>query len=202
MENITRGKWSTVAKLIMKHELLLNLVQQCMLNLLDEECKKLCHPKQDFMLFRCSPNDLKAFSFGGLESALHRDAPFLFSLLSTVTNHSALQTCTAAAVLLRGRNDKLPSAFAYHINSILHRYSAKKPVYERLSKLGISTTHNTSVRKRRALEIACGEVTGVGIFEWLQSPPEEVMPGVIAGTTGEAVPDMDPGEACIDVLID
>ena len=141
----------------MKHDALLDTLRESVLVLLDNECKRLCQPKQDFMLFRCSPKQLKSFSFVKMGSELQRLAPFLFSLLSTITKQSLLQVCAAASILLRGRNAKMPSAFAYYINSVLQYGGAKKAVYQRLCKLGISTSHGTAVKKQRLLATTCGE---------------------------------------------
>ena len=128
MENITKEKWSTAANLIMKHKELLLQIKDSVLILLDNECKRLCRDK-DFMLFCCSPNDLKSFSFTKLKSELKRSAPFLDSLLSTVTNDSPHPTCAAASILLKGRHEKMPNAFAYYINSVLQYGGAKKKLF-------------------------------------------------------------------------
>ena len=156
MENIAREKFSTAANLIMKHGKLLNTIQEAICTVLDDECTRLCKSK-DFMLFHCTPKDLKCFSFAKMKSDLQRLAPFLFSLLSTVTRNSPFKTCAAASVLIRGRNDKLPSAFAYYVNSVLQYGGAKKAVYQRLCKLGITTNHDTAVRKQRAMANTCDD---------------------------------------------
>ena len=141
----------------MKHNTLLDTIKESVLTLLNKECKSLCQARQDFMLFRCSPKDLKSFSFTKLGSDLHRLAPYLFSLLSTISNQSLLQTCAAASILLRGRNAKMPSAFAYYINSVLQYGGAKKSVFQRLCKLGITTSHVPAVKKQHQLANTCGD---------------------------------------------
>ena len=156
VENIAREKWSTATRLIMKHEQLLIQIKESMLTLLDDECKALCR-NQDFILHRCSPDNLKSFSIAKMKSDLKRLAPFLFSLLSTVSNDSPLQNCAAASILLRGRHVRRPNAFAYYINSVLQYGGAKKAVFQRLCKFGISTDHNTAVRKQRLLAGTCDD---------------------------------------------
>ena len=154
VENIAREKWSTATRLIMKHEQLLTQIKEAMLTLVDNECKAL---NQDFILHRCSPANLQSFSIAKMKSELKRLTPFLFSLLSTVSNDSELQNCAAASILLRGRHEKRPNAFAYYINSVLQYGGAKKAVFQRLCKFGISTNHNTAVRKQRLLAATCGD---------------------------------------------
>ena len=52
----------------------------------------------------------------------------------------------------------MPNAFAYYINSVLQYGGAKKTVYQRLCKLGISTSHTAAVRKQHSLADTCGDV--------------------------------------------
>ena len=156
VENIAREKWSTAANLMTRHDPLLIKIKESMLILLDTECKRLCH-ERDFILHRCSTDDLKSFSFAQMKTDLKRLAPFLFSLLSTVSNDSPLHICAAASILLRGRHEKSPNAFSYYINSVLQYGGAKKSAFQRLCKFGITTNHNTAVRKQRLLAETCGE---------------------------------------------
>lgn len=65
----------------------------------------------------------------------------------------------AASIALRGR--KLPlSAFAHDINCILLYGVAKKSVFNRLSKMSISTTHQNAIVKQRELAATCGSEVG------------------------------------------
>lgn len=105
---------------------------------------------------KSSPDDLKAFSFASLEADLKCFSPFLFSILTTVTNHSQTATCVAASIALRGREARL-SAFAYYVGSILHYGGSKKTVFQRLSKMAITTTHQNSVEKQKELSLLCEE---------------------------------------------
>lgn len=77
-------------------------------------------------------------------------SPLLLSVFSTITNHSRPVTCAAAAIALRGRETCL-SAFAHYINCILQYGGAKKAVFERLSKLAISTVHKNAIGKQKQL---------------------------------------------------
>ena len=119
-------------------------VKESVLNVIEEECQELCKDK-DFMLWRCSPEDLKAFSFKKMESELKEKAPFLFSLLSRITKDSPLQTCAAASVALRGRNPML-SSFAFYVNSVLQLGGAKKAVSVASASLESQLTTQTQSR--------------------------------------------------------
>ncbi|XP_062401837.1 uncharacterized protein LOC134092781 isoform X2 [Sardina pilchardus] len=120
------------------------------LAMVQSECKTLCNPCGDFMLWRSSPEDLKVFLFSSLESDLLRLSPFLLSVFSTISNNCRPVTCAAISIALRGRAPRM-SAFAHYLNNVLHYGGAKKAVYSRLSKLGITTTHNNSIVKQKEM---------------------------------------------------
>lgn len=155
VKHINNKKWKAAAKLIMQHEELLQEVKVIILTVIASECKTLCNPSQNFMLWRSSPEDLRSFSISSLESDLQRLSPLLLSVFSTITNHSRPVTCAAAAIALRGREPRL-SAFAHYINCILQYGGAKKAVFERLSKFSISTVHKNAIGKQKELSNKCG----------------------------------------------
>ncbi|KAL0979527.1 hypothetical protein UPYG_G00186200 [Umbra pygmaea] len=152
--NINKRKWKTAAKLIIKHKELVEEIKLNIRELIQEECKTLCNPNEGFMLWRSSAEDLKSFSFSGLQSDLDRIAPFLSSVFLTVTNNHLHATCAAAAIALRGRQPRM-SAFAYYLNSILHYGGAKKAVFDRLSKMSITTSHTAAVGKQKEMANEC-----------------------------------------------
>lgn len=114
---LQRKKWKAAAKNILKHKEL-SEVKSGIIRVINDECVSVCSQKQDFILFKSSPEDLRAFSFQKLEAELEHLAPFLLTILNTVTNDSHLTTCAAAAIALRDRQPKL-STFAHYINCIL-----------------------------------------------------------------------------------
>ena len=71
-----------------------------------------------------------------------------FTMFSKITKRSPHSTCAAAAIALRGREPRL-SAFAYCVDSVLMYGGAKKDVFKRLSKLGISTSHSSALAKQK-----------------------------------------------------
>ena len=157
VNQISNKKWKAAAKSIVKHEELLQEVKVNILTVIESECKKLCNPNNK-MLWRTSPEDLRSFSFSNLESDLQRLPPFLLSVISTITNHSRSVTCAATAIALRGREPCL-SAFAHYVKCILLYGGAKKAVFQRLSKLAISTVHNRAIGKQ--MELANNYGTGL-----------------------------------------
>lgn len=135
---------------MIKHKELVKEIKLNILELIRDECKTLCNPNEGFMLWRSSAKDLKSFSFSSVHSDLDRISPFLSSVFSTITNNSLHATCAAAAIALRGRQPRM-SAFAYYLNSILQYGGAKKAVFERLSKMSITTSHKAAVGKQKAM---------------------------------------------------
>lgn len=63
-----------------------------------------------------------------------------------------IHNCVAASVALRGRNPRL-SALAYVINSTLTQ-GGVKPIFKRLSKMGITTTHSNVLNKQKEMKAA------------------------------------------------
>ncbi|XP_063046921.1 uncharacterized protein LOC134440748 isoform X2 [Engraulis encrasicolus] len=139
----------------MKHKHLQDEVKDGVKRLLLQECDMLCAPKNDFMLWKCSPADLKSFSFHHLIDDLHRLAPFLLSIFTCISNGNNFAGCSAAAIALRGRKPQM-AAFSYWINTILQYGGAKKSVFNRLSQLSITTCHRTATVKQHQLAHGCG----------------------------------------------
>ena len=131
-------------------------LQPVMAEVINQECQSLCHRNEDFILRKSSPEELKKFSIKTLGMELEEKAPFMFSVICTISGKQINHACAAAAIALRGRESHL-SAFSYYINSVLQYGGAKKAVFERLSKMGITTTHNNAVLKQQAMSKLCGE---------------------------------------------
>ena len=139
----------------MRHQELLAEMKTLILHIIEDEAKLLCNPYKGFMLWRSSADDLRRFSFENFVADLKEMSPFIFSILSVVTNQTELSTCAAAAIALRGRETRL-SAFAYYIDNILLYGGAKKAAFKRLSKLGISTSHSCAIGKQKEIAQTCG----------------------------------------------
>lgn len=185
VENIAKQNWRWAANQIVKHKELLEPLKQDILQVIEDEIKFLCNPLKGFMLWRTSADDLKAFSFANLQSDLESMAPLTFSMFSQITKGSPYPTCASAA--LKGREPHL-SAFAYYVNSVLQYGGAKKAVYKRLSKLGITTTHIHAVGKQKQLATTCGEdlkLLKVGYEVFLNSQKEH---GGMDADEGRAIP--------------
>lgn len=99
----------------MKNADLLEEVKVGILVLIGKECKSVCNPNNNCMLWRSSPEDLKAFSFDSIEMDLQHLSPFFLFVIATASDPA---TCAAASIALRGRQPSL-SAFAYYVNSVL-----------------------------------------------------------------------------------
>ncbi|KAK6296273.1 hypothetical protein J4Q44_G00339860 [Coregonus suidteri] len=99
-----------------------------------------------------SLENLKAFSYEALDDELSRKTPWLYTTINTATGGSTVHNCVAASVALRGRNPRL-SALAYVINSTLTQ-GGVKPIFKRLSKMGITTTHSNVLNKQKEMRAA------------------------------------------------
>ncbi|XP_077060977.1 uncharacterized protein LOC143713535 [Siphateles boraxobius] len=148
-------RWKEAASHALKHKHLQEELKSGIIQLIFEECEKLCSQRNDFILWRSKPADLKSFSFHSLRDDLHRLAPFMLSIFNCITNNNNLSTCTAAAIAIRGRQPRL-AALSYYINTILQYGGAKKSVFKRLSQLSITTSHGRAIKKQHELALGCG----------------------------------------------
>lgn len=149
-------RWKEAASHTLKHKHLQEELKSGIIQLILEECDILCSRRNDFILWRSKPADLKSFSFHSLRDDLQRLAPFLLSIFNCITNNNNLSTCTAAAIAIRGRQPRL-AALSYYINTILQYGGAKKSVFKRLSQLAITTSHSRAIKKQHELAIGCGD---------------------------------------------
>lgn len=150
VENLAKRNFTRAAKLISKHIELMDHLQASVLDVVEADCVTLCNQHNQFMLWRSSAQDLQTFSFMELHADLKRLTPFLFSIISKITKDSLPHICAAASIALRGRQPHL-SALSYYINSVLLYGGAKKAVFQRLAKMGISTTHSNAVGKQKEM---------------------------------------------------
>lgn len=153
---IAKKNWSWAAKQITRHRELFGPLAENILQVIEDECKKICNPFTGFMLSKTSAEDLKTFSFGKLQEDFKRVSPFLFSIFLCITKQSANTACAAASVALKGRDDRM-SAFAYYVNNVLQYAGVKKAAFKRLGKLGITTSYNAAINKQNDMAKTCGE---------------------------------------------
>ncbi|XP_044051137.1 uncharacterized protein LOC122875739 [Siniperca chuatsi] len=149
INHLAKGNFTTAARLMVQHEDLMEALKPVMGAVIDKECQRLCQRREGFMLWKSSPEELKSFSLHNLGKDLARMAPFMFSLICIISGMQPNHACAAAAIALRGRENHL-SAFAYYVNSVLQRGGARKAVFKRLSRMGITTTHANAVKHRMA----------------------------------------------------
>ena len=147
-------RWKEAASHTLKHKHLQEELKSGIIQLICDECEVLCSRRNDFILWRSKPEDLKSFSFHRLRDDLHRLAPFLLSIFNCITNDNNLTACTAAAIAIRGRQPRL-AALSYYVNSILQYGGAKKSVFNRLSRLSITTSHSRAIKKQHELALDC-----------------------------------------------
>ena len=131
VENLAKRNFKRAAHLISRHKETMDHLQASVLDVVEAECVTLCKLQNLFMLWRTSALDMKSFSIQELHDDLKRLSPFLFSIISKITNDSLPHICAAASVALRGREKRL-SALSYYINAVLLYGGAKKSVFQRL----------------------------------------------------------------------
>lgn len=154
VENLAKRNFTRAANLISKNIEVMDHLQASVLDIVEADCVTLCNQHNQFMLWRSSAQDLQSFSFMELHADLKRLTPFLFSIISKITKNSLPHICAAASIALRGRQPHL-SALSYYINSVLLYGGAKKAVFQRLAKMGISTTHANAVGKQKEMAQYC-----------------------------------------------
>eukprot|EP00063_Salmo_salar_P096156 XP_014070991.1 PREDICTED: uncharacterized protein LOC106613362 isoform X3 [Salmo salar] len=99
-----------------------------------------------------SLENMKCFSYKALDDELSKKTPWLYTTINTATGGSTIHNCVAASVALRGRNPRL-SALAYVINSTLTQ-GGVKPIFKRLSKMGIVTSYQCASSKQNEMKAA------------------------------------------------
>ncbi|XP_078126163.1 uncharacterized protein LOC144530456 [Sander vitreus] len=195
INHINKKNWKGAAKRIVAHKELLEHLKPCILQLIQRECTLLCSPKEGFMLWRSSPKDLACFSFSALEADLHRLSPFLLSVFNTITNHSRLTTCAAAAIAIRGRQSHL-SAFSHYLNIILSYGGSKKAVFNRLSKMSITTSHKCAIGKQKELANTCA----TPLLQLKQQNERFLHIGTVAGITQTQPEDTTDTEMALNIF--
>uniref|UniRef100_A0A1A8I831 Uncharacterized protein n=1 Tax=Nothobranchius kuhntae TaxID=321403 RepID=A0A1A8I831_NOTKU len=156
IQHLSTGNWKSAVHLISKHKELMEEMKIIMISIIQEECKRLTKAENGCMLWKTTPEDLKKFSFETLLADLHRLSPFLLSVFKAVTKDNVSCVGAAASIALRARDLRM-SAFAYYISGILQHGGAKKAVFTRLSKMGISTAFKNAARKKKEMAASCGE---------------------------------------------
>jgi len=133
------------------------------------ECKDLCSVKTPSLLRNTSPTGLKQFSESAHVAELAERAPILYLLLSAAVGKPIPQTAgnhdeenasssdtdsnktvpaisMAASVLLKTRCPQM-SAQAYRVSTVLWHSGAKKQVYNRGVKWGLTVGHTSAIQK-------------------------------------------------------
>ncbi|XP_066289003.1 uncharacterized protein, partial [Branchiostoma lanceolatum] len=151
VENIAKGKLKSSAKLMMSHPILSSeILLQLLSKLRMEVTAMMATANGPSLLRKTSPADLQVFSYDEMEQELKSRAPILHSVLSTVGDESTIHTCVAASIILRGKDARL-SAVAYVINSILQHGGVKRSAFDRLCKMGITTSHKHAIKKQKEM---------------------------------------------------
>lgn len=114
------GNPTSIAKAAMSIEDVRVAVEKEILRSLNQQCSKLCRKNRPISLFRPIPvNKLADFKWMDMISDLHRDAPLLFKILTSLVtrndgrnkfkagNHHHHGICTAIAILLKERNREM-----------------------------------------------------------------------------------------------
>lgn len=164
IHNIAHQNWRTAANLLSSHKELFDELKARILVAINEQCQNLTNSNNGFMLWKTSPKDVKSFSFHNLVSDLEHMSPFLLSLFNTISNNNQDAACAALCIALRGRDSRM-SAFAYYINSIIARGGLKKAVFNRLSKMAITTSYSHALVKQKETAGAKGAVSDETLTE-------------------------------------
>uniref|UniRef100_A0A1A8GR32 Uncharacterized protein n=1 Tax=Nothobranchius korthausae TaxID=1143690 RepID=A0A1A8GR32_9TELE len=156
IQHLSTGNWKSAVHLISKHKELMEEMKIIMISIIQQECKRLTRAENGCVLWKTTPEDLKKFSFETLLTDLQRLSPFLLSVFKAVTKDNVSCVGAAASIALRARDLRM-SAFAYYISGILQHGGARKAVFTRLSKMGITTAFKNAARKKKEIAASCGE---------------------------------------------
>ncbi|XP_029629735.1 uncharacterized protein LOC115206677 isoform X4 [Salmo trutta] len=158
VENLGKGKLTTFVRLALTNETMCQEIRKQMTQKIEAEVKAYARPlnyltsAEPCILSSTSLENMKCFSYKALDDELSRKTPWLHTTINTATGGSTIHNCVAASVALRGRNPRL-SALAYVINSTLTQ-GGVKPIFKRLSKMGITTTHSNVLNKQNEMKAA------------------------------------------------
>ncbi|XP_045560193.1 uncharacterized protein isoform X2 [Salmo salar] len=158
VENLAKGKLTTFVRLALTNETMCQEIRKQMTQKIEAEVKAYARPlnyltcAEPCILSSTSLENMKCFSYKALDDELSRKTPWLYTTINTATGGSTIHNCVAASVALRGRNPRL-SALAYVINSTLTQ-GGVKPIFKRLSKMGITTTHSNVLNKQKEMKAA------------------------------------------------
>lgn len=136
-----RGNWLSVAQSVISCKEMRKLVIDVLLKRVTAECEILCSTSSKSKLQLSKPADLMAFSWIAVAQELKQKAPTFFGFLSAVisrhrqrnrhkgiTEESCFPAlCTAAAILLKQRCEKMNS-LQHLIGTILFHGNASKQV--------------------------------------------------------------------------
>ncbi|XP_031652533.1 uncharacterized protein LOC109880947 [Oncorhynchus kisutch] len=155
IENLAMGNVVTFAKLALTNENISQEIRKEIVNKIQVEVTayaRLPNVFEPCILSSTSLENMKYFSYEALDNELSRKTPWLYTTINTATGGSTIHNCVAASVALRGRNPRL-SALAYVINSTLTP-GGVKPIFKRLSKMGIVTSYQCASSKQKEMRAA------------------------------------------------
>ncbi|XP_078581266.1 uncharacterized protein LOC144864791 isoform X2 [Branchiostoma floridae x Branchiostoma japonicum] len=183
VENLAKGNLATSAKLMMTHPKLSSEIQKQIELKVEKEASTLLSTGKlgPSILRKTSPKDLETFSYDEMEQELKSRAPTIHSVLSTVGNQKTIHTCVAASIIIRAKDNKM-SALAYVINCILQHGGVKRSVFDRLCKMGITTSHKHAIRKQNEMS----EHHDEPVKQWRKEIEQYTPPGMLAGSSEES----------------
>eukprot|EP00063_Salmo_salar_P096155 XP_014070990.1 PREDICTED: uncharacterized protein LOC106613362 isoform X2 [Salmo salar] len=155
IENLAMGNVVTLANFAMTNENISQEIRKQIVNKIQAEDKAYASLPNVFepcILSSTSLENMKCFSYKALDDELSKKTPWLYTTINTATGGSTIHNCVAASVALRGRNPRL-SALAYVINSTLTQ-GGVKPIFKRLSKMGIVTSYQCASSKQNEMKAA------------------------------------------------
>ena len=138
---LSKGNWLSVAQSVVNCAEMRKLVIDAVLKRVTGECETLCSTMSKTKLRLSKPDDLMSFNWTAVAEELQQKAPTFFAFLSAVISRhrqrnrhkgATLESCfpalcTAAAILLKQRCDKM-NALQQLIGVIMFHGNASKQV--------------------------------------------------------------------------
>ena len=160
--NIFRKKWQTVANTVFRHPEVKSKLLEPLRHAVDAEFKEYCKDTRKSILLAKSPKEIAEFTNEKFLEEVHLSCPcweaavkgasgvVSFSESGSEINALAL----SSAAVARARNQKM-SALAYRMSTILFHSGAKSVDIDRMSKLGVSMSAESTVEFQRKMGENC-----------------------------------------------
>ena len=162
--NIFRKKWQTVANTVFRHPEVKSKLLKSLQHAVDAEFIEYYKDTRKSILLAKSPKEIAEFTNEKFLEEVHLSCPYWEAAIkgaSGVENLSSSESgskinalALSSAAVARARNQKMP-ALAYRMSTILFHSGAESVDIDRMSKLGVSMSAESTVEFQRKMGENC-----------------------------------------------